>query len=92
MSFVQFQFQSDFEPSLSEVAERYGVPVERFDLNYGVYVTDESQGLYETRIEAAAAEIVEERMRERGEDGNPAVGVFRGPKIEPSVDEGEPEN
>lgn len=87
MSYVQIQFQSDSEPTLSEVAERYGVPVERFDLNYGVFVTDETKGLYETRIEHAAAELVEERMKERGEDKDPDVGVFRDEKVAPPTEQ-----
>lgn len=82
MAYVMFQFRSPEAVSLGEVAKRYGISVGDLDLEYGVIPTDEADGLYVVMVEEVATEKVEAALKARGEDGDPAVGVFSNPKVE----------
>jgi hypothetical protein len=85
MGKVMFQFRyKGATPRLDEVGSLYGLRVDQLDSDYGVIETDSQEGLHVVLVDEAAQAQIQAKLKERGEDADPAVGVFSNPRVEPN--------
>jgi hypothetical protein len=85
MGKVMFQFRhKGATPRLDQVSSRYGLSIEQLDADYGVIETDSLEGLHVVLVDEDAQGQIQAKLKERGEDSDPAVGVFSNPRIEPT--------
>jgi hypothetical protein len=85
---VMVQFAHDpatGNPRIEDVADRFGIPVDDFDADYGVVLVDEGAGLWVALLDEASAAAVQAALSE--DDVARGEGVFANPVIEP-YDEG----
>jgi hypothetical protein len=76
---LQFRQAGD-EPTLAEVAARFGLTMQEVDQQYGVIATDPDAGLYTVLIDSKAGGKAQSKLDARG--AAPDEGVFSNPRIE----------
>lgn len=77
MQTVMFQFYSATEPTLAEVAQRFGLGLSQLDAQFGVIATSRAEGLFTVLVAAS------EYTRLSGQPSSPGEGAFSNPRIEP---------
>ena len=84
MSMVMFQFRhAGGQPTLEQIRQAYGLRPDQVDPEYGVVETDSREGLFVVLVDDGAQRQIEDKLKERGAAGDPAVGVFANPPVEP---------
>lgn len=82
-----FQFRAEGPaPSTADVAARFRLGPDDLDAGYGVVATDPADHLYVTLVRASAVDRLRRELHERGDDADPAVGVFADGPVEPFTD------
>ncbi|EAQ30347.1 hypothetical protein NAP1_06205 [Erythrobacter sp. NAP1] len=79
---VQFHFDGD-PPDPDAVAERFGIPRDAIDEDFGVIVTDEVEKLCTVLVPADVAEKMNEQLGRSTPDASPDEGSFSNPRIAP---------
>ena len=83
MSKVMFQFRhKDGHPALDQIRQKFGLTEEEVDSDSGVVQSDREKGLYVVMVEESAQSKIRQKLKDTGEDSDPAVGVFSNPRID----------
>jgi hypothetical protein len=85
MASVMFQFRHPGgAPTLDQVRTQYGLDAGDVDKTFGVVQTDSADDLYTVLVDDRATARIETALRQAGATGDPAVGVFSNPRVEPT--------
>ena len=79
---VQFHYEGE-PPDLDQVAERFSIPKEAIDAEFGVIVTDEVEQFCTVLVPTDIAEKMNEQLGRGTPEGSPDEGSFSNPRIEP---------